>query len=99
MWRENGDWLSWKQGHFHDPIAVLLRRTVATGRRKYSVPRPNALWHIDGLHKLIQWGFVVHGSIDGFSQMITYLKCATNNEGSTVLDNFKVWSAYPSAFR
>ena len=72
----------------HDPIAVLLRWTEATARRKYSVPGPNALWHIDGLHKLIRWGFVVHGCIDGFSRMIPYLKCATNNKASTVLDYF-----------
>ena len=63
-----------------DPIAVLLRWTIATTRRKYSIPGPNALWHIDGLHKLIRWGFVVHGCIDRFSRMITYLKCATNNK-------------------
>ena len=72
----------------HDPVAVLLRWTEATTRRRYSVPGPNALWHIDGLHKLIRWGFVVHGCIDGFSRMITYLKCATNNKASTVLDYF-----------
>ena len=45
----------------HDPIAVLLHWTVTTSRRKYSIPRPNALWHINGLHKLIRWGFVVNG--------------------------------------
>ena len=45
-------------------------------------------WHMDGLHKLIRWGFVVPGCMDGFSQMITYLKCATNNKASTVLDYF-----------
>ena len=55
---------------------------------RHSVPGPNALWHIDGLHKLIRWGFVVHGCLDGFSRMITYLKCATNSKASTVLDNF-----------
>ena len=71
-----------------DPIAILLRWTTTTARRKYSVPGPNALWHIDGLHKLIRWGFVVHGCIDGFSRMIPYLKCATNNKASTVLDYF-----------
>ena len=74
----------------HDPIAVLLRWTQATARRKYNVPGPNALWHIDGLHKLIRWGLVVHGCIDGFSRMITFLKCATNNKSSTVLQNFVV---------
>lgn len=71
-----------------DPVNVLLRWTQATVRRKYNVPGPNALWHIDGLHKLIRWGFVVHGCIDGYSRMITFLKCATNNKASTVLDCF-----------
>ena len=71
-----------------DPIAVFLCWMIATTRRKYSIPGLNALWHIDGLHKLIRWGFVVHGCIDGFSRMITYLKCATNNKALTVLNNF-----------
>ena len=71
-----------------DPIAVLLRWADNIVRRKYSAPGPNALWHIDGLHKLIRWGFVVHGCIDGFSRMITYLKCSTANKAATVLDYF-----------
>ena len=36
-------------------------------RRQYQVPRPNALWHIDGHHKLIAWGIVIHGVADGYS--------------------------------
>ena len=47
----------------HDPVSVLLHWTQATVLRKYSVAGPNALLHIDGLHKLIRWGFVVHGSM------------------------------------
>ena len=30
--------------------------------------------HIDGNHKLIRWGFVIHGGIDGFSRKIMYLR-------------------------
>ena len=71
-----------------DPVSLLLRWTSTTLRRKYSVPGPNALWHIDGLHKLVRWGFVVHGCIDGYSRMIPYLKCATNNKALTVLGYF-----------
>ena len=39
-------------------------------RRQYSVSGPNALWHIDGYHKLIRWRTVVHGGIDGFSRPV-----------------------------
>ncbi|KAI5982901.1 hypothetical protein EDC04DRAFT_2616344 [Pisolithus marmoratus] len=28
--------------------------------------RPNALWHMDGHHKLIRWGIVIHGIVDGY---------------------------------
>lgn len=56
-----------------DPWGVdrAMRRVT---RRKYSVPCPNALWHIDGNHKLINWKFVIHGGIDGFSRLIVFLR-------------------------
>ena len=46
------------------------------------------LTHSDGNHKLIRWKFVVHGGIDGYSRMIVYLRCSTNNRSSTVYDSF-----------
>lgn len=39
-------------------------------RTQYHVPRPHALWHIDGHHKLISWGFVIHGAADGYSRTV-----------------------------
>ena len=57
-------------------------------RRSYSVPGPNALWHIDGNHQMIRWRLVVHGGIDGFSRLITYLKCSSNNRSDTVVNAF-----------
>ncbi|KAI5987282.1 hypothetical protein EDD15DRAFT_2173867, partial [Pisolithus albus] len=39
-------------------------------RHKYHIKQPNALWHIDGHHKLIRWGIVIHGFIDGFCCMV-----------------------------
>ena len=57
-------------------------------RRTYSVPGPNSLWHVDGNHIMIKWRFVIHGGIDGFSRLITYLHCSTNNRSDTVLDLF-----------
>ena len=43
---------------------------------------------LDGHHKLIRWRFVTHGGIDGYSRMITYLKCSTNNKARTVYGLF-----------
>jgi len=71
-----------------DPINTSMRWGAMHPRYNYSVPGPNALWHIDGLHKLIKWGFVVHGGIDGYSRLIVFLKCATNNRAETVLAHF-----------
>jgi len=41
--------------------------------QKYYVKRPNALWHMDGHHKLIWWGIIIHGFIDGFCRMVCVL--------------------------
>ena len=48
----------------------------------------NALWHIDGYHKLIRWHLVIHGGVDGFSRLITFLNVSDNNQASTVLNHF-----------
>lgn len=53
-----------------DGLGQVLRRRVAIQRRKYSVPRPNYLWHCDGHHKLIWWGIVIHGFIDGYCRTV-----------------------------
>ena len=51
---------------------TLRRRTRAKKQRgQYHVARPNALWHIDGHHKLILWGFVIHGVIDGYTRKVS----------------------------
>ena len=71
-----------------DPIGVALRWRPVIYRRKYSVPTPNALWHIDGNHKLIRWRFVVHCCVDGYSRMLIYAHCADNNRADTVLQLF-----------
>ena len=62
-----------------DPMSVAYRysRRGTVSRRQYSVPYPNALWHVDGNMSLSRWGVVVHGAIDGYSRLITYLHCST----------------------
>lgn len=71
-----------------DPVGRALRRRAAIQRRQYNVKAPNHLWHMDGNHKLVNWRFVIHGCTDGYSRAIVYLKCATNNLASTVLQYF-----------
>ena len=48
-----------------DGIQKVLRKNSAIKRRKYVSSRPNAVWHMDGHHKLGPWGFIIHSSIDG----------------------------------
>lgn len=53
-----------------DGLGQVLRDRQVKRRRKYHVKRPNALWHVDGHHKLIRWGIVIHGFIDGFCRTV-----------------------------
>ncbi len=71
-----------------DPLGVNFRRQHAIHRRVYRIPGPNSLWHIDGHHSLIRWRMVLHGGIDGFSRMIVFLHCSTNNRSETVFNLF-----------
>ncbi|KAJ7769849.1 hypothetical protein B0H16DRAFT_1217393, partial [Mycena metata] len=48
-----------------DGLGRALRQRRVIKRKPYIVSRPHAVWHVDGHHKLILWGFVIHGFIDG----------------------------------
>ena len=54
----------------------------------YGSPFPHHCWHIDGNHRLIRWGLVVHCSIDGFSRACTFIHCSDNNKSTTVMQLF-----------
>ena len=86
-----------------DPISCLLHRHQPISRRKYSMPGPNSSWHIDGHHSLIRWGLVIHCGLDGFSGLIVYLYCSTNNKADTAgalpTVNYIFWSTLTSAIR
>ena len=71
------------------PAGVLIRSLTTVVRREYAVPSANSLWHIDGLHCFNRWRMVIHGGIDGFSRLIVYLHCSTNNQSSTVYALFE----------
>ena len=75
--------------HQVDHDSAVARRSVTVRRRVYYADGPNAVWHIDGNHKLIRWRMVVHGGVDGYSRSIVYLQCSTNNRTTTVLSAFR----------
>jgi hypothetical protein len=74
--------------HSADPSGVQSRLRRALHRRQYTVEAPNSLWHVDGHHKLVRWHIVIHGSIDGYSRVVTYLQAANNNRAETALSAF-----------
>ena len=74
--------------HRTDPVNTALRCHQLVRRRPYSVEGPNALWHIDGKYKLVRWRLIIHGGIDGFSRLVVYLHCSSDNKATTVLNHF-----------
>ena len=70
-------------------LGAVTRWTSIIPRRTYRVAGSNALWHIDGNHKLIRWKFVTHAGIDGYSRIITFIHCSGNNKSTTVFTHFK----------
>jgi Bacterial regulatory protein, Fis family len=56
-----------------DGLGHALRRHDALLCHEYISTMSNAVWHFDGLHKLIQYGFVIHGGVDGHDHMVSKL--------------------------
>ena len=48
-------------------------------RRIYCSNGPNDVWHSDGYDKIKQYGFPIHGGVDGFSRKILWLKEVRSN--------------------
>ena len=48
-------------------------------RRTYESIRPNYPWHVDGYDKSKPYGSVIHGTIDGFSWKIFWLRVRSSN--------------------
>jgi hypothetical protein len=67
---------------------VFIRKRTTVERRVYAAIAPHNVWHIDGHHKLIKFGLVVHSGIDGFTHLVTFLHCSNNNRAATVKDLF-----------
>ena len=60
----------WQSLRRVDRLGQCLREHRIIQHRVYCVKRSNALWHIDGHHKLIRWGFVIHRIVDGCCQTV-----------------------------
>ena len=73
-----------------DPEGIILRSMQLNliNRRRYFIPGPLYLWHLDGNHKLIRWKFGIHGCIDGYARRIMFLNASTNNKANTVFNLF-----------
>ena len=41
------------------------------------------------IYSIFRWRFIIHGGIDGYSRMIVFLRCSTNNKASTVFELFQ----------
>ncbi|KAK2566945.1 hypothetical protein P5673_008707 [Acropora cervicornis] len=72
-----------------DPVGTALRWQMTIHRRKYFVPTPNSLWHIDSGHKLIRYKLITHVCIDGKTRLLIYASCCDNNKADTVLSLFQ----------
>ena len=70
-----------------DPDGVNLRKRKVLRRRVYQSKGPFDVFHIDGHDKLKQWGFTIHGCMDGFSRKIVWLVCCTTNNDPVVVVN------------
>ena len=66
---------------------VMIRWAITVSWWAYTVAGPNRLSHLDSHHSLVAWGFVID-VIDGFSRLVTFLHCSTNNRTGTVADLF-----------
>ncbi|XP_062522376.1 uncharacterized protein LOC134197129 isoform X2 [Corticium candelabrum] len=71
-----------------DPEGVQLRLARKLKRRKYYNKGPNYVWHIDGYDKLKQFGFPIHGCIDGYSRRILWLQVAVTNNDPRVIAGY-----------
>ncbi|KAF8231973.1 hypothetical protein L208DRAFT_1053810, partial [Tricholoma matsutake] len=56
--------------HRVDGLGHTIQQQAAIRRWKYTSSCPNALWHCDSHHKLILWGIVIHGFVDGYCQTV-----------------------------
>ena len=67
-----------------DPEGVNHRLSKKLKGRQYRAHGPNDTWHLDGYDKLKQFGFCIHGAIDGYSRRILWLEVASTNDPAVI---------------
>ena len=73
-----------------DPDGVEERKRRRLRRREYSSLGPNFVWHVDGYDKLKEFGFPIHGCIDGYSRKILWLELSRTNNNPAVIAAFYI---------
>ena len=68
-----------------NPQGVEKRLRRRLQRRRYHVPGPNRIWHIDGNDKLKKFGFALHGCCDGYSKKVIWLEVGTTNNLPSII--------------
>jgi hypothetical protein len=68
-----------------DPDGCELRKRRRLRRRSYWSSCPNHTWHIDGFDKLKDFGFPIHGCVDGFSRKVLWLNVSRSNKDPSVV--------------
>jgi hypothetical protein len=53
-----------------DVLGHALWHNATIRHCKYTCQRPNFVWHGDGHHKLIKYGIVIHGFMDGYDHTV-----------------------------
>lgn len=71
-----------------DPAGVKRRCRYRLKRRTYRVSGPNFIWHVDGMDKLNEFGFCIHGAIDGFSKKIIWLEVSNSNKDPMIVTSY-----------
>ena len=71
-----------------DPIGVVIRKRRRLRRREYCSSGPNYAWHADGYDKLKDFGFPIHGCIDGYSRKLLWLELTRSNNNPAIRAGF-----------
>lgn len=79
--------------HRVDPGGVRSRSVRLIQRRTCYAEGANYVWHMDGNHKLIRWKFVIHGAVDGYSRLVTFLTTGLLLFWNLSLLPHKLWTA------